>query len=142
MAKRGGTMQVETLNIAEGASPSPVARHPGDIGMTGFVHMPGTSAPGTERSSGAWTAVPILQDLPRLRNREAIAAALGAHLPLRGLRLRVRPGRERRPQHPDVPEGRLGLRRRGDPQDGLTDGPAKSTKRQQTSSPLPIDAGS
>ncbi|MXZ25990.1 MAG: transposase [Caldilineaceae bacterium SB0665_bin_21] len=60
--------------------------------------------------------VPVLEDVQCVRGREAVAAAVGAHLPLSAMRLCVRPGRERRPEPPGVrPGGQVGRRRRGDP---------------------------
>ena len=62
--------------------------------------------------------VPVLEDLQPLRGQEAGPIVLGAHLPLRGMWPRVRPGRECCPQPPGVPQphgGQVGRRRRGDP---------------------------
>ncbi len=50
------------------------------------------------------------QDLQRVRGREGRTVAVGTNLPLRPLRIRVRPGPERRPEHQGVSGGQLGCR--------------------------------
>ena len=117
IAKRGGTVKGETLPIAGMQRNRRRGRALGDAGLGGFVRQLAYKCAwyGTAfQRSARW--YPSLEDLQCVRGREAVAAAIGAHVPLSALRLRVRPGRERRPQPPGVRHGsQVGRHQRGDP---------------------------
>ena len=117
IAKRGGTVKGETLPIAGMQRNRRRGRALGDAGLGGFVRQLAYKCAwyGTafQRSARGY---PSLEDLQCVRGREAVAAAIGAHVPLSAMRLRVRPGRERRPQPPGVRHGsQVGRHQRGDP---------------------------
>ncbi len=105
-AQRGGTVKVEPLNISGMARNSRLARAVHDAGIGEYLRMP---AYRYDRQGTAFVQIdrwyPSSKTCSHCGARKQGIIALGAHLPLRSLWLRVRPGRERCPEHPGVRHG-------------------------------------
>ena len=103
IAKRGGTVKVETLNVEgmkrnRSLSSRHRRRRHGRVRAAAGIQVRLVR----DQLRARRPLVPVLEDMQCVRCREAVPAAVGAHLSLQHLRLRVRPGRERRPEHPGV----------------------------------------